>query len=254
MEEKEKDQGKVQLKTILKGNAAQAAIRPAAMAGFKVADFQINPSARETPEDRMKNEIASLQGQLATLNGEIANLKNKLERETKINYDKGIQDGKALGTADGEKKAMEKFNENLKKLQTDIEKTFESFALQQKEIFEKIENATAEIAIAIAKRVFCEEAAQNPNIIARAIKEAFTFLGQEEKLKIRVNSQDIETAERTESVWKPMLNSLKSIELVIDNSIEQGGCLLESENGSSIDMRLKTIWGHIEETVKRIYS
>jgi len=249
----EKDQGKVQLKTILKGNAAQS-IRPAAMAGFKVADFQTNPAARESLEDRLKNEVAALQGQIATLNGEVANLKQKNEHDAKARYDKGVQDGKALGAADGEKKAMEKFNANLKDLQANIEKTLESLSLQQKENFEKIENSAAEIAIAVAKRVFCEEAAQNPNIIPRAIKEAFTFLGQEEKLKVRLNSQDVEIAENTESIWKPILNSLKSIELVIDNTIEQGCCLLESENGSSIDMRLETIWGHIEETVKRIYS
>jgi len=249
----EKDPTKVQLKTILKGNAAQA-IRPAAMAGFKVADFQLNPSARETAEDRLKNEVAGLQGQIANLNGEISRLKQKNEQESKVGYDKGFKDGKASGTVDGEKAATEKFNANLKKLQDSIEKTFESFAMQQKENFDKIENATAEIAIAVAKRVFCEEAAQNPNIVARAIKEAFTFLGQEEKLKVRLNPQDIEIAERTDSVWKPMMNSLKNIELVIDNSIEQGCCLLESENGSSIDMRLQTIWSHIEETVKRIYS
>jgi len=253
MEEKEKEQGKVQLKTILKGNAAMA-IRPAAMAGFKVADFQVNPAARETQEDRLKNEIAALQGQVATLNGEIANLKNKIEHESKAGYDKGVQDGKALGAAEGEKKATEKFDANLKNLQASTAQTLESLTLQQKENFEKIESATAEIAMAIAKRVFCEEAAQNSNIIARVIKEAFTFLGQEEKLKVRLNPQDLETAEKTEDIWKPVLNSLKSIELVIDNTIEQGGCLLESENGSSIDMRLKTIWGHIEETVKRIYS
>ncbi len=52
----EKDPSKVQLKTILKGNAAMA-IRPAAMAGFKVADFQVNPAARETVEDRLKTKL-----------------------------------------------------------------------------------------------------------------------------------------------------------------------------------------------------
>jgi len=249
----EKDPNKVQLKTILKGNAAMA-IRPAAMAGFKMADFQMNPAARETVEDRLKNEVAGLQGQVATLNGEIANLKQKNEHDSKAGYDKGLQEGKILGAKDGEKKAVEKFNADLKNLQAKTEKTLESLASQQKENFEKIENATSEIAIAIAKKVFCEEAAQNPNIIAKAIKEAFTFLGQEEKLKVRLNPGDVASAEETESIWKPIMNSLKSIELVIDNTIEQGGCLLESENGSSIDMRLQTIWGHIEETVKRIYT
>ena len=249
----DKDPSKVQLKTILKGNAAMA-IRPAAMAGFKVADFQTNPIARESTEDRLKNEAAALQSQIATLNGEIARLKQKSEQDAKAGYDKGVQDGKAQGKIEGEKSAMEKHNADLAKLQANTGQMLESLALQQKENFGKIENASAEIAIAIAKKVFCEEAAQNPNIIARAIKEAFTFLGQEEKLKVRLNPKDLETAEKTESVWKPILNSLKSIELVIDNSIEQGGCLIEAENGSSIDMRLQTVWGHIEETVKRIYS
>jgi flagellar biosynthesis/type III secretory pathway protein FliH len=50
------------------------------------------------------------------------------------------------------------------------------------------------------------------------------------------------------------MNSLKTIELVVDSSIKKGGCLLESENGSSIDMRVQTVFGHIEETVKKIYS
>ena len=251
--ENEKDPGKVQLKTILKGSAAQA-FKPAAVAGFKVADFQINPAAKESAEDYLKNEVAALQSQIAFLNGEIANLKKKNEQDAKTSYDKGIQDGKALGTAEGEKKASEKFNANLKDLQTSLEQTFETLASQQKEIFEKIENASSEIALAIAKKVFCEEAAQNPNIIARAIKEAFTFLGQEEKLKIRLNPQNVAMAKETEPFWKPALLSLKSIELVIDDSIEKGGCLLESENGSSIDMRLETIWKHIEDTVKRLYS
>jgi len=249
----DKDPSKVQLKTILKGNAAMA-IRPAAMAGFKVADFQTNPAARESPEDRLKNEVATLQSQVASLNGEIVRLKQKSEQDAKAGYDKGIQDGKAQGKTEGEKSAMERHNADLKKLQTDTERVLESLALQQKQNFEKIENACAEIAIAVAKKVFCEEAAQNPNIVSRAIKEAFTFLGQEEQLKVRLNPQDIETVERTESVWKPILSTLKSIELVVDNSIEQGGCLIEAENGSSIDMRLQTIWSHIEETVKRIYS
>jgi flagellar biosynthesis/type III secretory pathway protein FliH len=132
----EKDQGKVQLKTILKGNAAQA-IRPAAMSGFKMADFQINPSVRETAEDRLRNEVAALQGQVATLNGEISNLKKKSEQDSKAGYDKGFKEGKDLGTADGEKVAMERFNVTLKSLQDSIETTFESVALQQKEFFAK---------------------------------------------------------------------------------------------------------------------
>jgi len=248
------DPGKVQLKAILKGSAAQA-IRPAAMAGFKVADFQMNPKATlDSAEDRMKAEITNLQSQIATLKGEAQNLKNKAEQEAKNAHDKGFQEGKAQGTAEGEKKALAKWNTELAALQGSVAQTFESMAAKQKENFEKIESVTTEIALTIAKRIFCEEAAKNPNIIAKVLKETFTFLGQEEKLKVRLNPLDVNSAQETESFWKPAMGSLKSVELVPDNAIEKGGCLLESENGSSVDMRVQTVLGHIEETVRQIYN
>jgi len=252
--DEEEQPGKVQIKAILKGNAAQA-VRPAAMSGFKVADFQINPGAMvETAEERLKRELSVLQAQIATLNGEITNLKNKAEQDAKAAHDKGVKEGKSLGAADGEKKAIEKWNADLKVLQESVTKEIENLAVQQKEIFEKISSETTEIALAVAKRVFCEEAAQNPNIISRILKEAFAFLGQEEKLRVRLNPADIASAKDTESFWKPVMSSLKSVDLIVDESIEKGGALLESENGSSIDMRLQTIFGHIEEVVKRVYS
>jgi flagellar assembly protein FliH len=251
---KNDDPGKVQLKTILKGSAAQA-IRPAAMAGFKVAEFQMNPKATmDSAEDRLRAEVTSLQSQIATLKGEAENLKNKTEQEVKSAHDKGFQDGKTIGTTDGEKKAIEKWKTELAALQGSVAQTFESMAAQQKENFQKIESITTEIAIAIAKRIFCEEAIKNPNIMARILKETFAFLGQEEKLKVRLNPLDISSAQETESFWKPAMGSLKSVELVPDATIEKGGCLLESENGSSVDMRVQTVLGHIEETVRQIYS
>ena len=252
MSQKE-DPGKVQLKTILKGNAARS-VRPAAMSGFKVADFQMNPkAAMDSAEDRLKKEIANLQSQITAFNGEKEDLRKKSEQDVKDAHGKGLKEGKDLGMAEGEKKALEKWNAELSALQVATAQTFESLAKQQRENFEKIENATVEIALAVTRRIFCEETAKNPNIIARVLKEAFTFLGQEEKLKVRLNPLDVASAEKTESFWRPVMSSLKSVELVPDGSIEKGGCLLESENGSSVDMRVQTVFGHIEETVKKIF-
>ncbi|MDR1829296.1 MAG: hypothetical protein LBQ76_00835 [Candidatus Fibromonas sp.] len=253
MQQKEEDPGKVQLKAILKGSAAQA-VRPAAMSGFKVADFQLNPAARDTAEERLKRDVASLTSQIATLNGEMANQKKKAEQDEKAAHDKGVQEGKALGMAEGEKKANEKWDENLKALQESTVKELESLAEQQKENFEKINAKTTDIALAIAKRIFCEEAAQNPSIIIRVMKEAFVFLGQEEKLRVRLNPLDMKSVKEAETFWKPAIGSLRNVELAIDETIERGGCLLESENGSSVDMRLQTIFEHVEEAVKKIYS
>jgi len=255
MSKDDDEPGKVHLKAILKGNAAQQAIRPASMSGFRVADFQVNPMAMmETSEERMRNELNALNSQIAALHGEIANLKTKSEQDAKTAHDKGVQEGRKLGADEGEKKALEKWNANLKDLQDNAAKEIENLATQQKTNFEKISAETSEIALAIAKRVFCEEAATNPNIISRVLKEAFVFLGQEENLKVRLNPVDIASAEATESFWKPTISSLKNIELVFDESMEKGGALLEAGNGASVDMRLQTIFGHIEESVKRIYS
>jgi len=255
MAKDEDEPGKVHLKAILKGSAAQQGIRPASMSGFRVADFQVNPMAMlETPEERMRNELNALQSQIAALRGDIAQLKAKGEQDAKTAHDKGVQEGKKLGADEGEKKALEKWNADLKALQENAAKEIENLAAQQNANFEKINAKTAEIALAIAKRVFCEEAATNPNIISRVLKEAFVFLGQEENLKVKLNPADIASAEKTESFWKPAISSLKNVELVFDESIARGGALLEASNGASVDMRLQTIFSHLEEVIKRIYS
>jgi len=253
MEQPREEPGKVGIKAILKGNLA-GAVKPAAMSGFKVADFQLNPRAKESAEDVLKNEVSALQSKIANLNGEIANLQKKIEAETKAAHEKGVKEGKVLGEAEGEKKALQKWKELLKTLQDETTKSMEKLEAQQKENFAKIENSCADIVIAIAKRVFCEEAAQNPNIISCIIKEAFTFLGQEEKIKIRLNPQNISYAEENESFWKPVLTQLKNIEFTFDEKMERGGCILEAENGSSVDMRVETIFRHIEDVVRQIYS
>ncbi|GHV14935.1 hypothetical protein AGMMS49938_11980 [Fibrobacterales bacterium] len=254
MNEKEKDDsGKVGLKTILKGNAAHA-IRPAAISGFQVADFQRNPAAKETSEDSLKNEIAALQSQIATLNGEIANQKKKFEQEVKNARENGLAEGKVQGVQEGAEKALATCNAQIAELQGDTAQIFNDIAEQQKIMFAELRNATTEIALAVAKRVFCEEAVNNPQIIARVIEEAFTFLGQEEVIKVRLNPLDITNAEKTESFWRPIQNSLKSVELVPDEKIERGGCLLEAENGSSVDMRVQGVFSHIEERIKVLYA
>jgi flagellar assembly protein FliH len=245
--------GKVGIKAILKGSSA-GMVKPAAMSGFRVADFQANPRAKESSEDVLKKEISNLQSKIAVLNSEIADSHKKSEAESKAAHEKGVKEGKALGETEGEKKALEKWKGLLKTLQDETAKSLEKLTAQQKENFAKIESFCADIAISVAKRVFCEEAAQNPNIVSYVIKEAFTFLGQEEKIKIRLNPQNISYAEENESFWKPVLTQLKNIEFVFDEKIEKGGCVLEAENGSSVDMRVETIFRHIEEVVRQIYS
>jgi flagellar biosynthesis/type III secretory pathway protein FliH len=64
---------------------------------------------------------------------------------------------------------------------------------------------------------------------------------------------DVASAEKTESFWMPVSSSIKNVEIVCDEAIEKGGCLLESENGSSVDMRVQTVLKHLEEGIKRIY-
>jgi len=215
----------------------------------------MNPKATlESAEDRLRAEVTNLQSQIATLKGETENLKSKAQQEAKNAHDKGFQEGKTAGTVEGEKIATEKWKAELAALRGSVDQTFESLAAKQKENFEKIESVTTEIALAIAKRIFCEEAINNPNIIARVLKETFVFLGQEEKLRVRLNPLDVTPANETESFWKPAMGLLKNVELIPDSTIERGGCLLESENGSSVDMRVQTVLGHIEETVRQIYS
>lgn len=247
--------GKVGLKGILKGGSAQAhALRPAAMEGFQVADFHRDTQVKVRQDDALQAEIRRLETQLAQSKSEIAKLNDRLVKETKAAQNQGFQEGHFKGQTEGEKSAEEIWQAQIAVIRKDVAATLEELAIQDRARFAQLRDACVEISLGLAKRLFCTEAERNPELVVQVIAEAFQYLGQEERLRVRVNPLDLALSEKGGSFWRPMVSTIQALELVADPRIDRGGCLIEAEKGGTIDMRVPTLLANLDESVRAAYS
>ncbi len=248
------DPGKVGLKGILKSGAQAHALRPAAMDGFQVADFHRDHSQKVRQDDAEQREIRRLEGELAQSKSEIARLQDTIAKETKKAHGEGLQEGHFKGLEEGEKNAEAIWMAQIEVIRKDTAEVLENLALQHSESAAALRGAAVELALGFCTRLFMEEVQHNPAVLTRVISEAFEYLGQEERLRLRVNPLDLTLAEKGGSFWRPLSSAVQAMEVVADARIERGGCLLESEKGGTIDMRVHTLLANMEAHVRAAYS
>lgn len=248
------DPGKVALKGILKGGEGAHTIRPAAMDGFQVAGFHRSQQAQNKTEELAQAEIRRLESQVAGLKSEVSQLKDRLERETKAAHNQGVQEGRIQGMGEGEKNAEALWLAQIDVIRKDVASSLDQLASTHADDMQRLRDATVELALGLARRLYCTEAENNPDIISHVIAEAFLYLGQEESLRVRVNPLDLTLAENGGSFWKPLAATVRSLELVADARVDRGGCVIDADKGGSIDLRLSTLLGNLENSVRAAYA
>lgn len=136
----------------------------------------------------------------------------------------------------------------LEKAQADMEQfrdELSKFMNAKKDVFEYIAPDILEISVDIAKKILKREIETDPQIIIDTIIDVLKTVSKNEpKITIRVRPQSVQFV-------KDVLPSLSyeygidaKISVVADPSIDDGGCVLETNNGivdASVDTQLEII-------------
>mgnify|MGYP000902493050 CR=1 FL=1 len=155
---------------------------------------------------------------------------------------KEAEEIRAQAKADG-------YEEGLRTAQQEIESDRQAAFQQSRELleeahhtkikmFEECEADIIRMIMAIAKKVIATELSLNPNIIAGVIREAINFLDQPENLTVYVNPTDLEKVLEIMNLEISGYNG-DSPRMRPDESVSNGGCILESEAGT-VDARMET--------------
>lgn len=113
----------------------------------------------------------------------------------------------------------------------------QALAQARQQMLESLEGEVVALALAIARKVIGEEASHNEQVIAHMVQRAVRQLGQRGPYRIRLNPQD---ARSLSERWKAQ-DDLGGAEweLVPDERVSPGGCILESGT-ATVDARLET--------------
>lgn len=158
-------------------------------------------------------------------------------------YRKGLTDGvhtgrlQILGDIHNELKILRSFIEGIEKARV--------------EIYENIEADVVEMALAIAKKIIYEAAERERGIVVAAAQESIRKASDREMIRIKINPVDHEILNKRKTELLHCFDGIKSILFEEDDSIQPGGCLIETNQGD-IDARLESQVRVIEGDIRKV--
>lgn len=150
--------------------------------------------------------------------------------------------------AEGYKIGLEEAQNEIRQMQNALGEFYKA----KDEVFEYIAPDILEISMEIAKKIVKKEIEQDPEIILGTILDALKNLSKDEsKISISVNPAQVGLIKENVPELLTSLGLETKINVVADDSIELGGCILHTNNGL-VDATIGTQFSIIVEAFKGI--
>lgn len=119
------------------------------------------------------------------------------------------------------------------------------FVSAKKEVFEYIAPDILEISVDIARKIIKKEVEQNPQVILDSIVDVMRTLSKEEpRITVKLNPLQVDLVKTELPEYISSMGIEAKINVVGDDSIEEGGCILNTNNGivdASLDTQLQIV-------------
>ncbi len=147
------------------------------------------------------------------------------------------------GRAEGREAAEAEFKQVLAdcRIQTDerIGALLGAMGEQLRQLGETLERDAYQFALAVAGRIIKREVALDNDTIVRQVKGAIRRVVGVETIKLRVHPDDEEMVREHRAIFISSAGSIRDLIIEVDDSLEPGGCIIESTAGN-VDARIST--------------
>ncbi len=144
--------------------------------------------------------------------------------------------------------AKEGYRAGLEQAENDISllrAKIADFVSAKKEVFEYIAPDILEISVDIARKIIKREVEQNPQVILDSIVDVMKTLSKEEpRITVKLNPLQVDLVKTELPEYISSIGIEAKINVVGDESIAEGGCILNTNNGivdASLDTQLEII-------------
>lgn len=234
------------LKAIIKGNQA--------LNEFQLPHF--NTPGRQVPDQQadLHKEIEQLKHELKIARNNVTAAEKAAAHRVETETQRAWAQGREAGFAEAYDQAQKELAEKIASFAADVSATLDSISAAYNTRCAEIEAQTVELSIGLAQRLFCTLKSSDQEIISNVIREAMSFLGQEEELTIIVNPHDQQWAQESQNFWLPLGSAVRRIEINADDRVQQGGCIIESGKGARIELGVESILAKFENAVRSHYQ
>jgi len=157
----------------------------------------------------------------------------------------------AKGFARGEKAGIESGNEKIELVVNSINKGLSELIKIRQEIYLETEQEIVKLAMKIARKIVCNEIRVNKDTVVNVVKEALKKVEGNEKVKVKLSSKDLQFIKSEKPAIIDKITNIENVGFEMDESIPDGGCIIETESGD-IDARIEKQFQAVEEAFECI--
>ncbi len=200
-------------------------------------------------EDRIAAALSKESEILRNANLEADKILNAAKTDAASFFDEKIQEGFMNGYREGLLKAEKEMEKKLDELD-------EIKTMAKSEYAELIRSAEPDIINLVMNisRKFLEDKVENDKkIIIEIVRDTILKFTDANELTVTVSSQDYSYVLDNKASIMAKTNSLQSLEIINDDNLKPGSCLVESKDNSvdaSVDKRFENIQETFEELLK----
>lgn len=127
------------------------------------------------------------------------------------------------------------------------------YYIQREEILKETEGDVVTLVLDICDKVFNDFVENNKESVLSIISKGINSLNGREKLVIRVSIEDYDFVEMYKDRILVMANLVEEIEIKADNSLNSGGCVIETSKGN-VDASMETQLNEIRKLLKDLLN
>jgi len=157
----------------------------------------------------------------------------------------------AKGFARGEKAGIESGNEKIESVVNRINKGLSELRKIRQDICLETEQEIVKLAMAIARKIVCNEIRINKNAVVNVVKEAVKKVDGSERVKVKLSIKDFQFINNEKPAIIDKITNIENVGFEMDESISDGGCIIETESGD-IDARIEKQFQAVEEAFERL--
>jgi flagellar assembly protein FliH len=127
-----------------------------------------------------------------------------------------------------------------------LEQMIQTISTERLRWLQQWEQDGVRLAIGIAEKIIRQRLSAEPNIALKLLREALELAAGSQSLQVRLNPQDHAALGKQVDALVKQLGRVSTAEIVPDETVSPGGCVVQSEFGS-IDQRIESQLARIAE-------
>ena len=176
----------------------------------------------------------------------------EIEKAKQEAVELGHQEGYEAGYKDGGARVREEMAEAIAQGSAQAEKTLRDAKEATRDYVQQAEQDVVKMVMAVVEKILPQHFIDAPQVVLPLVREAIAKVKDQKELKIHVAPQDYDLVLLARNEFRGLLTyGDATIDLVSDQSMNSGDCLIETPNGT-VDARLATQIELVRQAVKNV--